>query len=159
VQELGREVGAIGPGQGVVHGEPGEVLGIPERLEDRTFQGTGEIDLALESVIESDPDPVATAMSRLDHVYEHASLQRGDRERLLAPLDEQPVLHQLASMQIVSLHEVSEGSRGKASLDHAGRDQDLDPVFPVSRVEVGRIVILEVHLDHDSQEPTDLRHG
>ena len=61
VQELGRIVGAVRPDQSVIHVESGEVLWILQRLEDRASQCSGEIDLALETIIEAQPDAVATA--------------------------------------------------------------------------------------------------
>ena len=44
------------------------------------------------------------------------------------------------------------------SQDLQASDRDLDLELPVHRVEVRRVVIVEVHSDDDPKEATDLRH-
>ncbi len=56
-------------------------------------------------------------------------------------------------------HEAKGPPRERASEDLAGHDYDRRFLAGVASVKVGRRMIIELHLDHDPVELTDLRHS
>ena len=70
------------------------------------------------------------------------------------------VLHQLGLVHLAPLHGETENARGKLTFPKLQRlDSDKSAVFVVAHVKVRRIVIVEVHRDHDAEEAGDFWHG
>lgn len=80
-------------------------------------------------------------------------------ERLLSP-SPLPVLEEFLSMQSSPLdHKAQYARRQPPAEDRQSSDIDQRNAVPVLRMEVRWIVIFEEYLDHDAEEPADLRHG
>lgn len=70
-----------------------------------------------------------------------------------------PVSIKLFAMQVSPLPYQRENPRGQLAIDQVSiHDSDLRTIAFVSNVKVGWAVIVEVHRDHDSEEPADLWH-
>src|SRR5665811_653841 len=63
-------------------------------------------------------------------------------------------------MQLQPFANQPQSTRRKRASEHrAGRDLDLGLFAGVLRVKIRRRMVLEVHLDHDSEEAADAGHG
>jgi hypothetical protein len=166
VQYEGIEVGSVGPHNGaqlVVYLHPSEVAGIRQRLEDGTVQLPDEIHIACAAVAEAKPELVVTKHVYRGDAYEiHASIlrQRVDGLGRTSVLSHLPICFQLLAVQTRPLgHELERASRETAHKHLIAADDNRRVMLGVLGVEVGRIVIVEVHRDHDSVEEADARHG
>jgi len=84
VQELGREIGPIRPGERVklrMDLELPEYSGIAQRLEDGAAESRRQIDLATRPVAEAEPHDVAGHIARFDNVIVHAFHSSGATPR------------------------------------------------------------------------------
>ena len=166
VQHEGIEVGSVGPDDGaqlVVYLHLSEVPGIGQRLEHGAMQLPGEIDIACAAVAEAKPELVVTKHVRRGDAYElHVLIlrQRVDglgRTSVLCPL---PVCFQLLAVQTRPLsNELERATRETAHEHLVAADHDRRVVLGVFGVEVGRIVVVEVHRHDDPVEEADAGHG
>lgn len=166
VQHEGIEVGSVGPhdrAQLVVYLHLCKVVGIGQRLEDGAVQLPGEIDIACAAVAEAKLELVVTNHIYRGDAYElHAPIlrQRVDglgRTPVLCPL---PVGFQLLAVQTRPLgHELERATRETAHKHLIRADHDRSVMLGVLGVEVGWIVVVEVHRDDDPVEEADTGHG
>jgi hypothetical protein len=166
VQHEGIEVGPVRPHDGaqlVVYLYLSEVAGIGQRLEDGAVQIPGEIDIAFAAVAKAKRELVVTKdVYRGDANKLHAPIlrQRVDglgRTSVLGPL---PVCFQLFAMQTRPLgHELERAAWETAYQHLITADHNRRVVLGVFSVEVGRIVVVEVHRDDDPVEEADAGHG
>jgi hypothetical protein len=166
MQHEGIEVGSVGPHDGaqlLVYPHLSEIAGIGQRLEHRAMQLPGEIDVACAAVAEAKPQLVVTK-----HVY------RGDAYELHAPILRQrvdglgrtpvlgslPVCFQLLAVQTRPLsHELERASGETADKHFVAADHNRRMMLGVLGMEVGRIVVVEIHRHDDPVEEADAGHG
>ena len=142
MQELGREVGAVGPHQGVEFGMNGELLEVgrvPQRFEDRPAQGRTEINFTRRAVAEAQPDDAAAHVLGFQDVVVHLLLQRGNAIQRLSRARQAPVLQQFLPVQGRPVKHQAQGARRKVSVHGSRFDLDRDFIFPVRRMEVTRV--------------------
>lgn len=167
VENVGIEVDAVGPGDRAgdgVHGNLCEHGSISERLEDTTFEDAVEVELAHQAVGEGEAQPEVTQVFDIYDSRRSAhrrtlskGLDRDERCRSLRPL---PVVRQVRPMQLGPLpHEASRSTRKGAGEERGVRDPHERLVAAVDRVEVGRLVILPVHVHDDPVELAEPRHA
>jgi hypothetical protein len=166
VQHEGIEVRSVGPHDGaqlVVHAHLSEVAGIGQRLEHRSVQLPGEIDIACAAVAEAKPELVVTKhvyRGDANELHEPILRQRVDgfgRTPVLCPL---PVGFQLLAVQSRPLgYELERTTREAADQHLIAADHNRRVMLGVFGVEVGRIVVVEVHRDDDPVEEADAGHG
>jgi hypothetical protein len=166
VQNQGIEVGSVGPHdstQLIIDLHLSKVAGIRQRLEDGAMQLPSEIDVACAAIAEPKPELVVTK-----HVYRgdanelHASIlrQRVDGLWRAPVLCSLPVCFQLLPVQARPLgHELERATRKTADQHLIAADHDCRVMLGVFGVEVGRVVVVEVHRDDDSVEEADAGHG
>jgi hypothetical protein len=166
VQHEGIKVGAVGPDHGaklVVYSHLREEVRIGQRLEDRAVQLSGEIDVSLAAVAEAESEPVVTEHLYRCHCYEnHRSIlrQRIDRLGDGSAMHKLPVGLKLLAVQGRPLgHELERSAWQSAHQHRLAVNRDHCVVLGVLRMEVGRLVVLEVHRDHDAVEEADAGHG
>ena len=77
VEDVGVEVGAVGPGDGAgfgVGGDLGEVGGVGEGGEDAgEVDHAGDVDLALDAVLEAEVDAVLAQRAGFDDILQHGA--------------------------------------------------------------------------------------
>jgi hypothetical protein len=166
VQNQGVQIGSVGPydsTQLVIYLHLSEVAGIGQRLEHGAVQLPGEIDVACAAIAKTKPElVVAKHVYRGDANELHAPIlrQRVDglgRTPVLSPL---PVDFQLLAVQTCPLGHELERPSGEAAHKHLiAADHDRRVMLGVLGVEVGRIVVVEVHRHDDPVEETDAGHG
>lgn len=166
VQHEGIEVGSVGPydsAQLLVYLHLSEVVRIGQRLEHGAMQLPGEIDVTCAAVAEAKPELVVTKHVYRGDAYElHAAIlrQRVDGLGRTPVLGSLPVGFQLLAVQSRPLgHELERASRETADQHVVAADHNRRVMLGVLGVEVGRIVVVEVHRHDDSVEETDAGHG
>ena len=70
-----------------------------------------------------------------------------------------PVLQQLVTVQIQPLKDHTQRTSGHFTLHHTIFDADHNLVITISRMEMGRSMILKIHKNGDSVKRTNLRHN
>jgi hypothetical protein len=166
VQHEGIKVGSVGPNDGaqlVVYSHLREVTGIDQRLEYGAVQLAREIDIARAAVAKAKPELVVTKHVYRGDTYElHVPIlrQRVDglgRTPVLGPL---PVRFQLLAVQTRPLgHELERATRKTADKHLVAADHNRRVMLGVLGMEVGRIVVVEVHRHDDPVEEADAGHG
>ena len=73
---------------------------------------------------------------------------------------ENPIVHELGAMQSRPFHDEPERARRQVTAVKA-KSSDLEHglVLAIVRMEVWGNMVIEVHLDHDPEEPGDLGHA
>ncbi len=165
VQDKRIEVRAIGPHnrpQLTIHTNLREKAWVSKRLKHGTMQLPGEIDIAGAAIAEAEPQSiVAENLNGGDaHEVHHPILrQRIDRLRSTAILRPTPVRLQLRPMQRRPLaHELERTTRQIANEHRSGLDRNHRMVLGVLSMEMRRLVIVEIHRDHDAVEDADPGH-
>jgi len=146
---------------------PCDERGVRERFaQSSKLEVLRKIDVTDVAVVELDTQAMATEPLDGDDPHEtfvvlhHAlSLEGSDPKRRQALSESLPVLLELVSMERSPLGEEADDARGQsASKERAGIYRDSRDRATVLGVEVGRKMIVRLHLDHDAEEPGDLRH-
>src|SRR3990167_7316172 len=89
-----------------------------------------------------------------------SSNQRRDAPELTLRRQRCPVFHEFSLVHFSPLDDQPENARRKIALPQFQRSNTRHGAkFLVANVEMRRIVIVEVHRDHDSEEAADFRHG
>ena len=166
VQHEGIEVGSVGPhhcAQLLVYLYLSEVAGIGQRLEHGAMQLPGEIDVACAVVAEAKPQFVVTKHVYGSNAYElHVPIlrQRVDGLGRAPVLGSLPVCFQLLAVQSRPLgYELERASRETADQHVVAADHNRRVMLGVLGVEVGRIVVVEIHRHDDPVEEADAGHG
>lgn len=160
VQDVGIEIYSIWPADGAgnrIDGNPGERAWVLERFEHALSKDRVEVELAHQSVGEREAEPTCTEVLDLydpswsDHVVR---LPKGfdgkDRLRALCSL---PVGGELIAVQHDPLSDETCGcARKAAAKKRAVSDPHQRFVLAVDGMNVRRLVIGEVHVDHDAVE-------
>ena len=166
VQHEWVEVGAVGPydsAEVIINSDLREEVRIGQRLEDRAMQFSGEIDVAPAAVAEADSEPVVAEHLYRCHRYEHHPSilrQRVDRLGNSSAMYALPICLELLAVEGRPLcHELERAARQFAHEHPRAVNRDHRMVLCVLRMEVGRLVVVEVHRDHDAVEEADAGHG
>lgn len=166
VQHEGIEVGSVRPHDGaqlVVHAHLRKEARVGQWLEHRTAQLSGEIDLPETAVAEAELKPIVTKhLDRRDGYELHRLILRQGVDRLgsAAATRALPVCLQLLPMQAGPLgHELERTTRKTAHEHGTAANLNHRMMLGVLSVEVGRIVVIEVHRDDDPVEEADAGHA
>jgi hypothetical protein len=160
------EIGAVGPDDSaefVVHPHLREEGRIAQRLEDRAMQLSGEIDVAPTAVAEAESEPIVAEHLNRRHGYEHHRSilrQRVDRLGNGPAVYALPIGLKLLTMEGCPLCHKLERTAWQFAHKHphvVNRDHRM--VLGVLCMEVGRLVVVEIHRDHDAVEEADAGHG
>lgn len=164
MQDKRIKVSAVGPDDGTelrIDAHFAEEVRVSKWLEDGSVQLPGKINLARAGIAEAKPQPVmAKHLYRSDiHILHRSSLaQRVDRVWGPSLLCQSPVGPQLVAVHTGPFAYQLVSAGGQATYKYtAVRDADGGVVLGVAHVEMGRLVIIEVHRDHDPVKETDTR--
>ena len=167
VENVGIEVDAVGPadraGDGV-HGHLCEQGSIPERLEDATLQYAVEVEFTYQAIGEGEAQAEVTQVIDIDDSRRSAHglrLAKGlDREERCGRLRTVPVVRQLRPMPLGPLPNEATRSAGKGACKERGVGNPHERLFTaVDRMEMGRLVILPVHVDDNPVEFAEPGHA
>jgi len=165
VQHERVEVGAVRPYDGaqlVVHTHLGEEVRVGEGLEHGSTQLAFQVNVARATVAEAESEPVVTEhLYRCDAHEVHVPIlrQRVDRLGSAAVLRALPISFQFLAVQTCPLvHEPECTTRQRADDHRPVANRDRGMMLGVLGVEMGRVVVIEVHRDHDAVEEADPGH-
>lgn len=167
MENVGIEVDAVGPGDRAgdgVHRCLCEEGSVPERFEDATLEYPVEVELANQAVGEGEAEPEITQVFDIDDSRRPAhgrrlakGVDRDERRRSLRPL---PIVQKVRPMQLSPLPDQATRSPRKGAGEEGGvSDPHERFVGAVDRVEVGRLVILPVHVHDDPVELAEPGHA
>jgi len=166
MQHEGIEVGSVGPHNGaqlIIYLHLSKVAGICKRLEHRAMQLPGEIDVAHAAVTEAKPQLVMTKhIDRGDSYELHVPIlrQRVDGLGRTPVLGLLPICFQLLAVQTRPLgHKLERATWETADQYLVAANHNRRVMLGVLGVEVGRIVVVEVHRHDYPVEETDAGHG
>jgi len=132
--------------------ELAEIRGVAKGLEDWAIQLASQIDLTPRAVTEAQPQDKVSDVSCFKQPR-HALLQRryGPQE-LLRP-SAFPILLQFGHVRLPPLLHVTERTMRQAAPEHGSvSNAHRSLVLAVAGMEMGWIVIVEEHTDHDPEE-------
>jgi hypothetical protein len=139
--------------------ELAEVRQVAKRLEDWPIELSSEIDLSTGAVTEPQPQNKVSNVPGFQQPR-HALLQwRYGLQELLRP-SAFPIVLQFGHVRLPPLLNVPERATRQVTPENSTiSDAHRRLVLTVRRVEMGWVVIVEEHTDHDAQETADLRHA
>ena len=163
VQHVGIQIGSVRPHECPrlgVYDDSLEEGAVPQCAKDpaATSDPWADIGDTLGPVRERQGDAEGPDDPHLRDAWKHALDQGGDRRQRLVSVQSLPDLEQLSWVKAGLLEDEGQGARSQSVAQEAdGADANLRFGSSVSRVEIGRLVIQEVHPDHDAEDATDLR--
>jgi hypothetical protein len=147
-------------------------LGDEGRIEESGEHATelldhvAKVDLSLDAVLETQPEPMTAEVANGDDVLEDAGTHRIDPTSSAArrapgvfPLAPSTSRHELVAVRGRPAQHESARPRRKVSVqDPDGVDPDPAQLARTTDMDVGRRVVVVVHEDHDAEETGDLGH-
>ena len=167
MESLWSEIRAVGPHHGPadwIEGNTGKVRRIAQRLEHRPMKQRKNVDDLRRSVIEREAKGMWAANGNLcdakNQVADSELFKGSDLFERLACLGTFPVQEKLISVDSSPLDDKGLRASRKASLENLRRVcRDRRFMLTVDRVHVRRRMVSVVHVDRDSVEVRDTRHG